>query len=35
VDVCPKIVKAGFALRNPLVESELGLYGGTLHRRIG
>jgi hypothetical protein len=35
VDMCPKIVKAGSALRNPLVESELGLCGGSLHQRIG
>jgi hypothetical protein len=35
VDACPKIVKAGSALRNPLMESELGLCGGSLHRRIG
>jgi hypothetical protein len=35
VDVCPKIVKAGSALRNPLVESELGLCGESLHRRLG
>jgi hypothetical protein len=35
VDACPKIVKAGSALRNPLVESELGLCGESLHQRIG
>jgi hypothetical protein len=35
VDACPKIVKAGSALRNPLMESELGLCGGSLHRRLG
>jgi hypothetical protein len=35
VNVCPKLVKAGSALRNPLVESELGLCGGSLHQRIG
>jgi hypothetical protein len=34
VDVCPKLAKAGLALRNPLVESELGLCGESLHRRI-
>jgi hypothetical protein len=35
VDACPKLVKAGSALRNPLVESELGLCSGSLHWRIG
>jgi hypothetical protein len=35
VDACPKIVKAGSALRNPLVESELGLCGRSLHQRLG
>jgi hypothetical protein len=35
VDACPKIVKVGSALRNPLVESELGLCGESLHRRLG
>jgi hypothetical protein len=35
VDACPKIVKAGSASRNPLVESDLGLCGESLHRRIG
>ena len=35
VESCPKIVKAGSALRNPLVESELGLCGESLHQRIG
>jgi hypothetical protein len=35
MDACPKLVKASSALRNPLVDSELGLYGESLHRRIG
>jgi hypothetical protein len=35
VDACPKIVKISSALRKPLVESELGLCGKSLHRRIG
>jgi hypothetical protein len=35
VDACPKIVKAGSALRNPLVESELDLCGGSLYQRLG
>jgi hypothetical protein len=35
VDACPKILKAGSTLRNPLVESELGLCGGSLQRIIG
>jgi hypothetical protein len=35
VNASPKLVKAGSALRNPLVESELGLCGVSSHRRIG
>jgi hypothetical protein len=30
VGACPKLVKDDSALRNPLVESELGLCGGKL-----
>jgi hypothetical protein len=35
VDACPKLVKAGSTLSNPLVESELGLCGASSHLRIG
>jgi hypothetical protein len=35
VDACPKLIKVGSASRNPLVESELGLCGESLNRRIG